>query len=78
MMELKKNQRYVIFDGPQRHGGPGTRYFCEDGTSTELRSKAVKFFIATDAMDFATREPIPLDGLNSIGIEDFTDFDLRG
>ena len=51
--KLKKNQRYVIFDGPQQHGRPGTRYFSEDGTSTEYRYKAAEFFTATDAIDFA-------------------------
>jgi len=75
--KLKKNQRYVIFDGPQQHGRPGTHYFSEDGTSTEYRYKAAKFFTATDAIDFAKFNTISLEGLNSIGIEDFTDFDLR-
>jgi hypothetical protein len=76
-MGLKKTQRYVIFDGPQQHGRPGTRYFANDGTSTEYKYKAAKFFTAIEAIDFAARQTIPLDELHSVGIEDFTDFDLR-
>lgn len=76
MARSRKNKRYVIFDGPQQRGGPGTRYFSDDGTSTEYRSKAAKFFTATDAIDFAKRYNILIDALHYIGIEDFTDFDL--
>lgn len=78
MAGLKENQRFVIFDGPERRGGQGTRYFSKDGTSTEYRSKAAKFFTATDTIKFATLKTIRLDGLNSVGKEDFTGFDLRG
>ena len=77
MTGLQKNQRYVIYHGPQHHGGPGTRYFTEGGTSTEDRSKAVKFFTVADALDFAQRNEILIDALHYIGIEDFTDFDLQ-
>ena len=76
-MELRGNQRYVIFDGLQEHGRPGTHYFAKDGTSTEYKYKAAKFFTWTEARDFAALESIPLDARNSIGIEDFTDLDLR-
>lgn len=75
-MTLKKNQRYVIFDGPEQRKGPGTRYIAEDGTSTDLRSHAAKFFTPTDARTFAERKSIILAELVHIGIEDFTDFDL--
>jgi hypothetical protein len=76
MKGLKENQRFVIFDGPQQQGGLGTHYFSKDGTSTEFRSIAAKFFTAPDALDFAQRSNISIDALHSIGIEDFTDFDL--
>jgi hypothetical protein len=59
-MGLDKNQRYVIFDGPKQHGGLGSCYFSEDGTSTEHRHQAAKFFTITEAKYFATRKTIPL------------------
>lgn len=77
MAGLLDNQRYVIFDGPQRFKAPGTRYFAPDGTSTEYRSKAAKFFTGTEALDFAKRFNIVLGAMHYIVIEDFTDFDLR-
>lgn len=76
MAELLENQRYVIFDGPQRFKAPGTRYFDPDGTPTESKSKAAKFFTITDAIVFAKHQKIPLDGRNSIGREDFTAIQL--
>lgn len=72
MAGLLEHQRYVIFDGPQQYKALGTRYFASDGTSTESKSKAAKFFTTTDAIVFATHHKIPLDEPNSIGIEDFT------
>jgi hypothetical protein len=76
MAELLENQRYVIFDGPQQYKAPGTRYFAPDGTSTESKSKAAKFFTATDAIVFAKHHNIQIDEPNSIGIEDFIDIQL--
>jgi hypothetical protein len=76
MAKLKNNQRYVIIAGPQQHGGPGTRSFSDDGTSTEYRSKAAKFFAATEGIAFAERNNIIFSALISVGLEDFTDFEL--
>jgi hypothetical protein len=76
MATLLENQRYVIFDGPQQFKAPGTRYFASDGTSTELKSNAAKFFTTTDAIVFAKHRNIQIDEPNSIGIEDFTDSQL--
>ena len=76
MAELLENQRYVIFDGPQEYKAPGTRYFASDGTSTESKSKAAKFFTTVDAIGFAKHHNIQIDEPNSIGIEDFTDSQL--
>lgn len=74
---LKKNQRYVIFDGPEQRGGPGTRYFSVGGTSTEVRYQAAKFFTVTDAIDFAKRNNIVIGTLHYVGIEDFNDLELQ-
>ena len=74
--KLKNNQRYVIFAGPQQPGEPGTRYVSDDGTSTEYRSSATKFFTATEAIALAERNKIIFSALISVGREDFTDFEL--
>src|SRR5262245_828482 len=77
MAGLQKNQRYVIYRGPQHNGGPGAHYFSEGGISTEDRSKAAKFFTVAEAIDFARRYEMVNDTFQYIGIEDFTDFDLQ-
>lgn len=66
----------MIFDGPQQYKAPGTRYFAPDGTSTESKSKAAKFFTTTDAIVFAKQHNIRIDEPNSIRIEDFTAIQL--
>ena len=66
----------MIFDGPQEYKAPGTRYFAPDGTSTESKSKAAKFFTTADAIVFAKHHNIQIDEPNSIGIEDFTAIQL--
>ena len=71
------NQRYVIFDGPVQHGGPGTRYFSDDGTSTDHLDKAAKFFTASDAFAFAHKQNIRLDALHRVEIVDIADFELN-
>ena len=76
MAGLLDNQRYVIFDGPQQFKAPGTRYFASDGTSTDSKIRAAKFFTTTDAIVFAKHHNIQIDEPNSIDIEDFTDSQL--
>jgi hypothetical protein len=76
-MGLKKTNRYVIYDEPQRHGGPGTRYFSEESTSTEYRHQAANCFTGADAIDFAKRNNIVIGPLHYVEIEDVTEFDLH-
>ena len=76
MAGLLDRQRYVIFEGPQQYKAPGTRYFASDGTSTDSKFRAAKFFTTTDAIVFSKRHNIQIDENNSIGIEDFTDLQL--
>jgi hypothetical protein len=76
MPGLLDRQRYVIFEGPQQYNAPGTRYFASDGTSTDSKFRAAKFFTTTDAIVFAKHHNIQIDEPNSIGIEDFTDIQL--
>ena len=73
-----KKERFVIFDGPKVHDGPGTHYIANDGTSTDLRSRAAKFFSHAEARIFAMEKGITLSPVLYIGIEDFTDFELHG
>jgi len=76
MARLLDHQRYVIFEGPHQFKAPGSRYFAADGTSTDSKFRAAKFFTTTDAIVFAKHHNIPIDEPNSIGIEDFTDSQL--
>jgi hypothetical protein len=71
----KKQTLFVIFDGPQQHGGPGTRYISEAGTSTAYRHEAASFFTFTDAKTFADTKGIVLTDMVYIGQEDFTEFE---
>ena len=76
-MTQMKTTLYVIFDGPQQHGGPGTRYVAKDGTTTEHKSRAATFGTATEAKAFAKEKGLSLDGASQyLGREDFTDGEL--
>jgi hypothetical protein len=72
-----KNTRFVIFYGPEHHGLPSTHYLSEDGTPTDLRSKAAKFLTYQDAETFADQKQIKLTDLVYIGLLEFTDRDLN-
>jgi len=77
-MGLNTIQRYVIFDGPEQRSGTDTRYFSDDGTSTDHRHRAAKFFTDSDAIAFAKQKNILLDGVfHYIGMADFMDFELN-
>ena len=76
MSGLLDHQRYVIFIEPQQFKASGTRYCAADGTSTDSKFKAAKFFTITDAVVFAKHHSIQIDETNSIDIEDFTDLQL--
>jgi len=73
----KRKTLFVIFAGPQQHGGPGTHYIATDGTVTSIKSHAAKFYIFSDAKEFPKRGNIPLDASTYIGQEDFTDFEIQ-
>ncbi|MEX5217162.1 MAG: tyrosine-type recombinase/integrase [Nitrospira sp.] len=44
---------FVIFVAPRQHAGPRTTYIAEDGSTTDIRSKAARFLTKTDAKRFA-------------------------
>jgi hypothetical protein len=68
---------YVIFAGPQQHGRSGTRYIAKDGTKTDLRTNAAKFYLLEDAKAFTKNMSITLTENTYIGQEDFTDFEIQ-
>ena len=68
---------FVIFARPQQHGRPGTLYIAKDGTRTERKFRAAKFYSFEDAKDFAKDKKIKLTALTYIGQEDFTDFEIQ-
>jgi hypothetical protein len=77
MARKRRQTLFVIFSGPQQHGGPGTRYIANDGTTTDLRSYAAKFYTWEEAKKFAEGKSITLDAaMTYIGQEDFTEFEI--
>ncbi len=76
-MSPKRTTVFVIFSGPQQHGRPGTRYIAKDGTITDVRSRAAKFYSFADAQEFAKERTITLTATTYIGQEDFTEFEIQ-
>ncbi|MDA2916290.1 hypothetical protein MYX64_05540 [Nitrospinae bacterium AH_259_B05_G02_I21] len=68
---------FVIFAGPQQHGGRGTRYYANDGAITDNKSRAKKFDSFAEAEEFAKAKNIKLTATTYIGKEDFTDFEIQ-
>ncbi len=76
-MAKTKHARYVIFAGPQMQVASGACYLALDGYSTILRSKAARFHSVADAKEFADVSRVMLNNHTYIGLEDFTDSELR-
>lgn len=80
MMDTRqeKNGRrwFVVFAGPQQHGGSGTQYISKDGIPTAYRHEAAKFDTFHDAKDFAEHKQVALTAMTYIGQEDFTEFEI--
>jgi hypothetical protein len=77
-MAKTKQALFVLFTVPRHQVAPGACYLAWDGYPTILRSKAVRFHSFADAKAFAEENRIALNGLTYIGLEDFTDVDLKG
>ena len=71
MRRPKKQYFLVIFALPQQLGGPGTVYYAEDASITDIKSKAAKFLTFDDAKDFAEKNNIELTAVTYIGLEAF-------
>jgi hypothetical protein len=68
---------WVIFAGSPL-GGPGTRYIATDGSVTNSKSRAAKFYTPEGAFDFATRQGIVLNGATRYVSQDtFTETELE-
>ena len=76
-MSRKRKTVFVIFGGPQQHGSPGTRYVAKDGTVTDSKVHAAKFYSFADAEEFAREKQVTLTATRYIGQEEFTDFEIN-
>jgi hypothetical protein len=71
MHRPKKQNLFVIFALPQQLKGPGTVYYAEDASITDIKSKAAKFLTFDDAKNFAEKNNIELTAATYIGLEAF-------
>lgn len=76
----KRKMMFVIFARPEQRGpGPGNEFFANDGTTTQSRDRAAKFYTAESAFEFAKQHAIALDGaMRYIAPMDFSEDELRG
>ena len=77
MKKKKRETLFVIFAGPEQHGGPGTHYISKEGATTTYRHDAARFYSFPDAEDFAERHNITLTAMTYIGRGVFSVFELQ-
>ena len=77
-MAKTKESLFVLFTVPLHQVAPGACYIAWDGYPTILRSKAARFQSFADAKAFVEKNRIALNGLTYIGLEYFTDLELKG
>ena len=77
-MEKTKESLYVLFTVPRQWVASGACYIAWDGCPTILRWKGARFHRYADAKAFAKENRIALNGLTYIGLEDFTEGELKG
>jgi len=77
-MAKTKRSLFVILTGPQQQVVPSACYIALDGNPTMMRSKSARFSSYADAKEFAKESRILLNGHTYIGLEDFTDLELKG
>ena len=73
-----KQTCFVIVVSAQHQVTSCSCYIALDGYSTILKSKAARFQSVADAKAFAEVSRIALNGPTYIGLEEFTDVDLKG
>ena len=77
-MAKTQDSMFVLFTVPLHQVPSGAYYFARDGYPTVVRSEAAWFHSFADAKAFAEANRIALNGLTYIGLEDFTDVELKG
>jgi hypothetical protein len=77
-MAKTKESLFVLFTVPLHQVAPGACYLALDGYPTILKSKAAGFQSFADAKAFAEENRIALNGRTYIGLEGFTDGELKG
>jgi len=76
MPRSKRQNLFVIFAFPEQHNRPGTRYYAQDATITDIRTKAAKFYSFEDAKEFAEQNNLELTATRYIGQESFSESEL--
>ena len=71
----KRTTMHVIFASPRQWNGPN-HYIAEDGTVTDSKKRAAKFFTYEEAREFAKTKKIELSETRYIQAEDFGEFDI--
>ena len=77
-MAKTKESLFVLFTASHQQVASGACYIARDGFPTIMKSKRARFHRFADAKAFAKENCIALNGLTYIGLEDFTDLDLKG
>ena len=77
-MAKTKESQFVLFTAPHQQVASGVCYIALDGFPTIMRSKRARFHSFAEAKAFAKENCIALNGLTYIGLEDFTDLELKG
>ena len=77
-MAKTKESLFVLFTAPHQQVASGACYIALDGFPTIMRSRGARFHSFAEAKAFAKENRIALNGLTYIGLEDFTDVDLKG
>ena len=77
-MAKTKESLFVLFTASHQQVASGACYIALDGFPTIMKSKRARFHSFAEAKAFAKENRIALNGLTYIGLEDFTDVDLKG
>jgi len=76
-----RHMRYVVMAATHSQGGAPGRpdsFFAEDGSVTQFRDRAAKFFTGPEAFDFAKRKNIDLNQTTRyVHSMDFSESELR-
>lgn len=76
MKQAKKHTRFVIFVRPV-HADEPLQYIKPDGATTSIGSLAVRFSTRDEAQLFAYEKECDLGLHRYIGMEGFTEFELK-